>query len=69
MKCGECKAMHEQFKGYKGRWLCWRQGDTIGRTICETPVEDWGNEAAHNRLLNETPTPKWCPIHDQPGKS
>lgn len=62
MRCAECKVMHEQFKNYKGRWMCWRPGDTMGRIICETPVADFDDKAAHNRVLEETPTPQWCPF-------
>lgn len=64
MNCAECKAMHEQYKGYKGRWLCWNQGPTMGRVICETPIKDYGNARAHERALKKVQTPKWCPLKE-----
>lgn len=65
MKCSECKhPMHEQFKRYPGHWYCFHSGEKCGSKICDTPAEDYDNFPAHNRLLAEAKTPKWCPLKE-----
>lgn len=62
MACENCDyPMHEQFERYKGRWICFRPGPSIGRTICQTPVSDYNNIEAHKQKLAEAKVPKWCP--------
>lgn len=68
MACEGCKyPMHEQFRGYLGRWLCFSPEikNTGRRKICDTPVEEWGDTAANNRRLGEAKTPRWCPGSSQ----
>lgn len=61
VRCGQCEhAHHEQFEGYAGYWRCLYKGGE-GRTICETPVDEYGDNAAHDQLLEQTRTPTWCP--------
>ena len=63
MACEECnRPMHEQYKRYLGHWYCFHPGSTCGKNICHTPIEDYGNYAAHNKILSEAKTPKWCPL-------
>ena len=71
MACDNCRyPMHEQFRNYLGHWYCFCPGLTIGRTICHTPIEDYGNYEAHKRVLMESKTPKWCPrANDQKEKT
>ena len=60
--CSNCQyPMHGQYKGYHGIWNCFHPGRTCGRTICQTPVEEWNNFPANNRRLAEAKVPSWCP--------
>lgn len=62
MACEGCKhPMHEQYKNYPGHWYCFCPGPIIGRKICDTPVEEYGDIAANNKRLVEARTPKFCP--------
>lgn len=62
MRCADCRyPIHEQFKNYPGRWLCFHPGDHCGRAICKTPVSEWNDFIANNQRLAEAKTPKWCP--------
>lgn len=62
LACEKCKyPMHEQYERYPGHWYCFRPGETCGKTICATPVEDWNDFRANNCSLKEAKTPKWCP--------
>lgn len=62
MACEGCRyPHHEQFAGYTGRWICFRPGRTCGKTICNTPVKEWGDFRANNKRLAEAKTPGWCP--------
>jgi hypothetical protein len=56
--------MHEQFRNYPGHWYCFCPGPTIGRTICNTPVNDYGDREAHSKVLKEAKQPKWCPLSE-----
>ena len=63
MACEGCKfPMHDQFEGHPGRWYCFHLGPKHGCVICETPVEDHRDIAAHNKILDNAKTPKWCPL-------
>lgn len=65
MACDNCRyPMHEQFRNYPGHWYCFCPGPKIGRTICNTPVEDYGDFEAHRRTLQESKHPQWCPLSE-----
>lgn len=75
-RCVECEyAMHDQFKGHPGRWMCFHPyryeisnsgdftypGNFNPRiTICETSAADYGKPRAQTRTLAEAKTPIWC---------
>lgn len=59
--------MHEQFRNYPGHWYCFAVGPKMGRTICHTPKEDFGNVEAHKKVLKEADQPKWCPYNGNQG--
>ena len=75
-RCANCQyPQHEQYKGHKGCWSCShpyrRELDNKGHftypenhnpaiVICETPKQDFGDEAAHLKALEAARTPVWC---------
>lgn len=75
-RCVGCEyAMHDQFKGYPGRWMCFHpyrneisnKGDFTypGNfnpqiLICETAAADYDKREAHTRALEAAKTPVWC---------
>lgn len=62
MACVNCKhPIHEQFKGYQGRWLCFRPGPNMGKIICQTPTEAFNDFQAHKTCLDTAKPPRWCP--------
>lgn len=62
MACEGCThPMHEQYQHYPGHWYCFHPM-TCGKTICNTPKEEYNDFAAHNARLAAAKTPKWCPI-------
>lgn len=59
MACDGCSyPMHEQFRNYPGHWYCFCPGPKIGHTICNTPVDDYGDVKAHGKTLKEAKQPK-----------
>lgn len=76
MSCENCKyPQHDQYGGHVGRWWClhpyrdeldnrgeWTfpKFDNPTILICTTPKELFGDYAAHLRILDAAPTPKWC---------
>lgn len=68
MACEGCKkAMHDQYKGYMGKWMCFHPGKNNGSLICKTPVDEWNDFPANNKRLAEAETPKWCPLQMEEG--
>lgn len=77
-RCVGCKhAVHDQFKGYPGRWSCFHPyrheisnkgdftypaNDHPRITICETPAADYNQPDKHLEVLQEAQTPVWCYI-------
>lgn len=75
-RCAGCKhAVHDQFKGYKGRWMCFHpyryEISNSGNftypgnynpniVICETPVADYDQPKEHGKVLAKAKTPVWC---------
>ncbi len=75
-RCVGCEfVLHEQFKGYCGRWLCFHPyrrelsnrgtftypgNDNPRITVCETSVADYNNSKRHREVLAASKTPVWC---------
>ena len=75
-RCSKCVfAMYDQFKGYRGRWLClhphraelsnkgvfiYPEDDNPSITICETPADTSGDLQAQALDLKAAETPVWC---------
>lgn len=69
--CADCRhPIHEQFKGYEGRWLCFKYPRATDKAlICHTPKEDFGNDPEsikkHQDTLSKAPIPEWCPLKER----
>jgi len=75
-RCVACgHAMHEQFRSYPGRWICFhphrREISNRGKftypennnprvIIYQTPVADYDCPERHRQSLEEAKTPVWC---------
>ena len=75
-RCVNCEyAMHEQFRGHPGRWLCFHPhrceisnggeftypgNDNPVILICETSVADYNRPISHRKALEAHATPVWC---------
>lgn len=74
--CCKCDyAVHEQYRGYTGRWICMHPcryeisnageftypGNISPATlICDTPAVDFSKRETHLETLKKAATPKWC---------
>lgn len=75
-RCSKCIfAVYEQYKGHRGRWLCFHphraelsdRGEFIcsknhnpSITICETPADIYEDLQAQAAELKAASTPVWC---------
>lgn len=75
-RCIGCEfAIHEQFRGYPGRWLCFhpyrREISNSGHftypgnhnpviLICETSAMDYNHPISQRNALKAVTTPIWC---------
>jgi len=77
-RCVGCEfTVHDQFKGYSGRWMCFHPhrkelsnkgeftypaNENPRITICQTPIENYDLPDRHRKTLENAKTPVWCYI-------